>query len=122
MYGIKVALFAVFALLAVSAIADVTGRFNIVSKYKYIKTHPDGHKTTEEQRNPVAYENKKIKSDKTLEKFVKDFGTWSNGEFKCSKKARNYNIEATRVYDNKDASNAANQRAKQVINNHKSDE
>ncbi|OAA43256.1 hypothetical protein NOR_04623 [Metarhizium rileyi] len=122
MYSFKIALFAVLALLAVSTIADVTGRFNIVSKYKYTKTHPDGHKTTEEQRNPVAYENKKLKSDKTLEKFVKDFGTWSNHEFTCTKKARQYNVEAAHVYDNKDASNAANQRAKQIINSHAKEE
>lgn len=124
MYNLKFFLFAVVALFAFSAIADVTGKFNIVSKYKFEKVGKDGKKTTEEQRNPVAYEKKGLKSDKTLEKMVADFGTWSGGEFKCSKgRAGNiYNVEATVVFSSKDKSNAANTRAKQIINSHASEE
>jgi hypothetical protein len=51
---------------------------------------------------------------------VADFGTWSNGESKCSKgRAGNiYNVEATVVFSNKDKYNAANTRGKQIINSH----
>jgi hypothetical protein len=124
MYSSKLIFLAVFALLATLAIADVTGKFNIVSKYKHEKTDKNGHKTIEEIRNPLLYEKKNLKSDKTLSKMVKDFGTWSNNEFHCSK-ARNgpaYNVAATQVYANKDASTAANNKAKQIINSHANDE
>lgn len=123
MYSFKVILFAVFALLAVSAIADVTGKFNIVSKYKVEKV-VNGKKTITEQRNPMGFENKKLKSDKTLTKMVKDFKTWSNGEYLCSKAKIGsiYNVAATRVYNNKNESNDANNRAKAIIVSHQSEE
>jgi hypothetical protein len=124
MYNLKLFLFAVVALFALSAFAEVTGKFNIVSKYKYEKVGKDGKKTIEEQRNPVAYQKSGLKSDKTLDRMVADFGTWSKGEFKCSKGRAGsiYNVEATVVFDSKDKSNAANTRAKQIINSHASDE
>jgi hypothetical protein len=51
---------------------------------------------------------------------VADLGTWSNGQFKCSKgRAGNiYNVEAPVVFSNKDKSNAANTRGKQIINSY----
>jgi hypothetical protein len=48
-------LFAVVALFVFSTMADVTGKFNIVSKYKFEKVGKDAKKTIQEQRNPVAY-------------------------------------------------------------------
>ncbi|KAG7284768.1 hypothetical protein NEMBOFW57_009380 [Staphylotrichum longicolle] len=117
MYNLKLFLLAVVTLFALGAIADVTGKFNIVSKYKYEKVGKDGKKTIEEQRNPVAYQKSGLKSDKTLDRM-------SKGEFKCSKGRAGsiYNVEATVVFDSKDKSNAANTRAKQIINSHANDE
>ncbi|KAK8100481.1 hypothetical protein PG999_010855 [Apiospora kogelbergensis] len=117
MQGFKVIFFAIFAILTAGVIADVTGKFNIVSKYKAEKV-VNGKKTTVEQRNPILYEKKGLKSDKTLDALVKNFNDWSGGEFNA-KKARAgslYNVEATKVYKNKDDSTAANNRAKKVIN------
>lgn len=122
MLNFKLFLFAALALFAFSSMAAVTGKFNIASKYTVEKI-VNGKKTTEEQRNTISHQ-KELKSDKVLDRMVKDFGTWSSGEFKCSKSVAGsiYNVQATKVYKNKDESTTANNRAKTIINSHTQDE
>lgn len=101
----------------------MTARFYIVSKYKLEKVGKDGKTTIEEKRNPAAYQKKGLKSDKTLDRMVADFGKWSNGEFKCKAGDGNiYNVEATVVFGSRDKSNDANTRVKRMINSHASEE
>ncbi|KAK6821070.1 hypothetical protein PG987_015470 [Apiospora arundinis] len=109
MLGFKIVFFAVMAMLTACVIAE-TGKFNIASKYKVTKNGK-----TEEQRNTILYTKDGIKS---LDAYVKHLHDWSGGEFNCKKSRHGslYNVEATKVYDNKDGSVAANNRAKSVIN------
>lgn len=123
MQALKSIFFLLFALLSAYAIADITGKFNIVSEYYIQKTLPDGTKVTQSQRNPVLFQ-KTLKSERTLAKLVQNFPSWSNGEYLCTKAVAgpSYNVKATHVFKNKSESDDANQRAKSVINQHRNDE
>ncbi|KAK8097760.1 uncharacterized protein PG998_013246 [Apiospora kogelbergensis] len=114
MQGFNFIFFAIVAMLTAGVIAEKT-RFNIASKYKVTKNGKP-----EEQRNTINYEKEGIVN---IDNYVKNFNSWSGGAFNCKKSAATgiYIVTATKVYDNKDKSTAANNDAKKVINDHASD-
>jgi hypothetical protein len=87
MHAFRSTLFLLFALLSACAVASVTGKFNIASKYNIQKHLPNGTIITEVKRNPVLYQ-KEVKSQKTLDKMVREFSRWSHNEFNCKKADR----------------------------------
>ncbi|KAG6302185.1 hypothetical protein E4U45_002928 [Claviceps purpurea] len=123
MFAIKLFFFAALAVLASVTLAEVTGKFNVASYYTQPQTDQHGHTKTVRTHQSWQFQTK-VKSQKTLDKLVHEFGAWSGHEFTC-KKGRHgpsYNIVATRDYPNKNDALASNQRARSVVNNHKNEE
>ncbi|KAI0837989.1 hypothetical protein F5Y06DRAFT_296988 [Hypoxylon sp. FL0890] len=120
MFSVKVIFFAVFAFLAANVIAaGTTVRFNCVGKWYQKDAH--GKKTV--KREPKNYQTE-VADIKVMDEFVKDFGTWSNGDFSCKKSRHGdnlYNVETNHVGETKaDATNQVSE-MQRIINAHKND-
>ncbi|KAG6176898.1 hypothetical protein E4U46_008196 [Claviceps purpurea] len=123
MFAFKLFLFAALAFLASITLAEVTGKFSAGSFYMQPKTDQHGH--TQNVRTHQSWQFQvKVKSQRTLEKMSREFGTWSGQEFKCAinKYGTFYDVTATRDYPNRNAALDANQRARSILNAHKNEE